>query len=122
MHKYVFPRYMPKPKVTGSGEDNLKAMRAHFHQQIILYGEQVVINLINQKKYEGQLEQTFRKFVADLAINDVHYEAFDFHKECSKMRYDNLILLKTRQLDRYNFGSFLKRGESSVISNQVSEV
>ena len=148
------------------------------------YGEQVIINLVNsvtnkKKKYEGQLEDTFRKLIIDLnqvifakslrkgpkkalkspkswfisgteaefchfltifgqledtirklifslwliwifvlySQNDVHYEAFDFHKECSKMRYDRLVLLKD-QLAKYSFGYFHKIG-SVVGSNQV---
>ena len=156
-------------------------MAAHFHEQVAFYGEQVIINLVNsvtnkKKKYEGQLEDTFRKLIIDLnqvifakslrkgpkkvikspkrwfisgteaelchfltifgqledtirilifpfnffflySQNDVHYEAFDFHKECSKMRYDRLVLLKD-QLAKYSFGYFHKIG-SVVGSNQV---
>ena len=55
-----------------------------------------------------------------LLQTDVHYEAFDFHKECSKMRYERLALLRD-QLANYNFGYFHKKG-SVVGSNQVSFV
>ena len=46
-------------------------MAAHFHEQVAFYGEQVIINLVNsvtnkKKKYEGQLEDTFRKLIIDL--------------------------------------------------------
>merc|ERR1712223_1103077 len=82
---------------------------------------QVIINLVNsatnkKKKYEGKLEEKFRNLVTELNQTDVHYEGFDFHKECSKMRYERLSLLKD-QLANYNFGYFHKVG-STVGSNQ----
>ena len=51
-----------------------------------------------------------------LLQTDVHYEAFDFHKECSKMRYERLARLRD-QLANYNFGYFHKK-KSVVGSNQ----
>ena len=111
-------KYMPKPIVTGSSEQNRTAMSAHFKEQKELYGQLVLVNLINQKKYEGRLEETFRDLVAQVAMPDVNYEAFDFHKECSKMRYDRLSLL-SEQLSGYKFGYFAKTGES-VLQKQVS--
>jgi len=107
-------KYMPKPIVTGSNEQNRTAMSTHFHEQMDLYGELVLVNLINQKKNEGMLEQTFRDLVAKVALQGVNYEAFDFHKECSKMRYDRLSLL-SEQLSNYKFGYFLKTRESGKI-------
>ena len=107
-------KYMPKPQVQGSADQNKHSMKAHFHEQISLYGEQVIVNLINQVKYEGDLEKEFRKLVnsISMAMDEVHYEAFDFHKECSKMRYDRLILLSD-QLGSYDFGYFHKPGGGS---------
>lgn len=110
-------KYMPKPKVIGSDHDNKSVMTAHFEEQTSVYGEQVIINLINQKKNEGTLEQMFRQLMSNLKMDNVHYEAFDFHKECSKMRYDRLILLRN-QISQYVFGYFQKSG-SSVSTTQV---
>ena len=114
---------MPMPKVYGNDKDNRDVLAAHFHEQVAFYGEQVIINLVNsatnkKKKYEGKLEEKFRNLVTELNQTDVHYEGFDFHKECSKMRYERLSLLKD-QLANYNFGYFHKVG-STVGSNQVS--
>ena len=106
------------PKMYGTENDHRTVLAAHFHEQVAFYGEQVIINLVNQTKYEGRLEEKFRQLVTDLNQNDVHYEAFDFHRECSKMRYERLSLLKD-QLANYTFGYFHKVG-SAVGSNQVS--
>lgn len=93
-------------------------MTAHFKEQINYYGEQVIVNLINQTKYEGKLEQSFAQLVAGIEMKGVHYEAFDFHKECSKMRYDRLIILSD-QLAPYNFGYFHKTANGVVTQTGV---
>ena len=53
---------MPKPVVNGTEARNNNVMSCHFNEQLSLYGEQVVINLINQTKYEGELEKEFRRY------------------------------------------------------------
>ena len=73
--------------------------------------------LANLKTHFGNSFFPFNLFFLLYSQNDVHYEAFDFHKECSKMRYDRLVLLKD-QLAKYSFGYFHKIG-SAVGSNQV---
>ena len=113
-------KYMPKPVVTGTQEDNLRVVSAHFSDQVSHYGQQVIINLVNQKKDEGKLEKTFETLVSSMARTDVHYEAFDFHRECSKMRYERLNLLRD-QLASYDFGFFHRRG-SSLLATQVSHL
>ena len=47
-------KYMPKPIVTGSNEQNRTAMSAHFHEQIDLYGELVLVNLITNDMEQKQ--------------------------------------------------------------------
>ena len=73
--------------------------------------------LANLEAQFGNSSFPFNLFFLLYSQNDVHYEAFDFHKECSKMRYDRLVLLKD-QLAKYSFGYFHKIG-SAVGSNQV---
>ena len=50
-------------------------------------------------------------------MNEVHYEAFDFHKECSKMRYDRLSLLSD-QLSPYEFGYFHKVSGATTVKQK----
>ena len=58
----------------------------HFQEQIPLYGEQVIVNLIDQKKAEGELELNLRNLWEEASMKEITYLAFDFHKECAKMR------------------------------------
>ena len=59
-------RYMPMPNVEGNEQDNRAVSAAHFHEQVALYGEQVIINLVDQNKYEGKLEEKFKGLVNNL--------------------------------------------------------
>lgn len=44
----------------------LDGFQRHFDSQIIIYGKQVILNLIDQKGSEKQLEQAFDKMVSSL--------------------------------------------------------
>eukprot|EP00834_Sanchytrium_tribonematis_P004272 NODE_201_length_13147_cov_1.076104.p5 type:complete len:348 gc:universal NODE_201_length_13147_cov_1.076104:10393-11436(+) len=55
------------------------------------YGKQTFVNLVNQKGSELQLAQGFAKQL--IYSPQVHYVAFDFHKECSKLRWHRLSIL-----------------------------
>jgi len=99
--------YKPKPKLIGGhgAQESKNVFLAHFNQQKTIYGDQVAVNLIDKKKAEGELEAAFRALFSECAIEGLTYEYFDFHHECSKMRYDRLSLLMD-QLSRHNFGYF----------------
>ncbi len=111
-------KYMPKPKVTGRNDDNKAVMSAHFGEQKAFYGEQVLVNLINQTKYEGELERLFGDLVAAVKVDGVHYEPFDFHRECKSMRYDRLQLLVDK-LSQYNFGYYLRTADGKEVFKQT---
>ena len=55
------------------------------------YGQQTFVNLVNQKGSELLLAQGFAKQL--IHSPQVHYVAFDFHKECSNLRWHRLSLL-----------------------------
>ena len=87
--------YMPTPEIK-VGCDHTAAFAAHFREQIQYYGEQVIVNLINHTKAEGVLQRAFQSLTKESDIKEVHYEAFDFHKECSNLRWGNLKHLISR--------------------------
>jgi len=102
-------KYKPGPTIQGTNQHAEAVFGAHFDEQKRIYGvPQVAINLIDSKKAEGKLETKFRSlFGASSAqnANGLVYEFFDFHKECSKMRYDRLNILVAR-MAKYDFGYF----------------
>ncbi|XP_038832631.1 phosphatidylinositol-3-phosphatase SAC1-B isoform X2 [Salvelinus namaycush] len=111
-------KYKPKPQISKT-IDHLDGFQRHFDSQIIIYGKQVILNLIDQKGTEKQLEQAFDKMVSSLGNGMVKYIAFDFHKECSRMRWHRLQLLVdmvTEMQDEY--GYFLVDVDGNVLVQQ----
>ena len=99
-------KYKPVPVIQGLPHESDNAFANHFREQKRLYGApQVAINLIDAKKAEGRLEVRFRELFKTSQLQGLVYEFFDFHKECSKMRYDRLSILVDR-LKKYDFGYF----------------
>ena len=88
-------RYMPRSRMA-QRDDHADGFLAHFKEQIPLYGDQVIVNLIDQKGMQGELEVNLRNVANEADLKQVHYEAFDFHKECAKMRYDRLSKLMSK--------------------------
>ncbi|EDW18103.1 uncharacterized protein Dmoj_GI13040, isoform B [Drosophila mojavensis] len=111
-------RYSPKPRLT-PGKDYLAACTAHFNAQLKYYGKVVAINLINQKGVEGELEATFARLVRELNNPAVRYEAFDFHHECRKMRWNRLnILIDRLAYEQDSFGFFHAFDNGTLVSSQ----
>ncbi|XP_008296958.1 phosphatidylinositol-3-phosphatase SAC1-B [Stegastes partitus] len=111
-------KYKPKPQINKT-VNHLDAFQRHFDSQIILYGRQVILNLINQKGSEKPLELAFDKLVNSLGNGMIKYIAFDFHKECSRMRWHRLQILMDMVTDMQDeFGYFLVDSEGKVLLNQ----
>jgi hypothetical protein len=85
-------------------------MRLHLQEQVALYGDQNLVNLVNHKGYEQPIKEAYEKYVAQVCIYDpvlfmwswqlfqvnlpkVKYEYFDFHNECKYMRWERISAL-----------------------------
>nr|XP_006012769.2 PREDICTED: phosphatidylinositide phosphatase SAC1 [Latimeria chalumnae] len=111
-------RYKPKPQI-GKNVNLMDGFQRHFDSQIICYGKQVVLNLVNQKGSEEPLEQAFAKMVSSMGNGMVKYVAFDFHKECSRMRWHRLQILVDQVAEQQDeFGYFLVDAEGKVLMQQ----
>uniref|UniRef100_A0A452TGI1 Phosphatidylinositol-3-phosphatase SAC1 n=1 Tax=Ursus maritimus TaxID=29073 RepID=A0A452TGI1_URSMA len=85
-------KYKPRPLINKVA-NHMDGFQRHFDSQVIIYGKQVIINLVNQKGSEKPLEQAFATMVSSLGSGMIRYIAFDFHKECKNMRWDRLSIL-----------------------------
>ncbi|NP_001086149.1 phosphatidylinositol-3-phosphatase SAC1 isoform 1 [Xenopus laevis] len=111
-------KYKPKPQIS-KAVNHMDGFQRHFDSQVISYGKQVVLNLVNQKGSEKPLEQEFSQMVSGLGNGMVRYIAFDFHKECSRMRWDRLQILVEQVAETQDeFGYFLVDTEGKVVSQQ----
>ncbi|XP_014288427.1 phosphatidylinositol-3-phosphatase SAC1 [Halyomorpha halys] len=97
-HQYPNLKLKPRHNII-EDENHTAAFSKHFEKQLMNYGRQVIVNLIDHSRSEGKLEELFKRLVNEANNPDLKYEAFDFHKECSKLRYDRLKILIDRLAD-----------------------
>ncbi|XP_059055705.1 phosphatidylinositol-3-phosphatase SAC1 [Achroia grisella] len=111
-----YPDLKYKPRVTLSHEDHVAAYTKHLRDQHQRYGNQVLVNLIDQRGSEEALEHGYRAAVAAAALPGVRYEPFDFHAECRGMRYHRLnVLIDRIAHEQTEFGYFLSRGGTVLL-------
>ncbi|KAF6206426.1 hypothetical protein GE061_017659 [Apolygus lucorum] len=111
-------KYKPKPAIIPT-ENHLDAFNKHFEAQQIEYGRQVLVNLVDQKGSEGKLEQFYKDLCVQSGNTNIKYEAFDFHCECSKMRWERLsILIDRMSQDQEEMGYTLMINDEKVVSYQ----
>uniref|UniRef100_H2YC96 Phosphatidylinositol-3-phosphatase SAC1 n=1 Tax=Ciona savignyi TaxID=51511 RepID=H2YC96_CIOSA len=112
-------RYKPKPVLAENQSLHLASFKSHFDSQIITYGKQVVINLVNHKGVELTLAQAFLDAVNKTKSQDISYEAFDFHHECGSSNWNRLsILMDKIELDQEQFGYFMQNRDGTVFMKQ----
>lgn len=106
-------RYKPPPTLSLDANQE-EAFGRHCESQVLTYGRQVMVNLIDQTGKESKLQESFRDSVLQsnrqIIKDNVKYEYFDFHHECRRMRWDRLtILLDRLSVDQDAMAYFLLR-------------
>ncbi|KAM9824281.1 phosphatidylinositol-3-phosphatase SAC1-A [Neosynchiropus ocellatus] len=111
-------KYKPKP-VISSATSHMDGFQRHFDSQLLTYGKQTLLNLVNQKGSELPLEEAFAKMVSNMNNDKINYIAFDFHKECSHMRWDRLQkLVDAVSVTQDEYGYFMVNAEDDVVLQQ----
>lgn len=113
-------RYKPPPTLYDIAQEEQNSLcLKHLEQCAVLYGRQVILNLVDQRGAEGRLEKAFAETVNQISFPSVRYEAFDFHAECRKMRWDRLSILIDRiSFEQDEMGYFLLLRDGTLSSLQ----
>ncbi|CAL8397363.1 phosphatidylinositol-3-phosphatase SAC1-A [Gadus morhua] len=112
-------KYKPKPLISKTA-NHMDGFKRHFDSQFLIYGKQTILNLVNQKGSEKPLEQAFAKMVSGADKEMIHYIAFDFHKECSRMRWHRLQLLVDAVAEKQEeYGYFMVNAEGKTLAQQT---
>ncbi|SCU82333.1 LAME_0C00672g1_1 [Lachancea meyersii CBS 8951] len=82
-----------KPNLVLGQTTSLDATARHFEQQKHLYGENYLVNLVNQQGHELPVKNAYESAVSGLNDPKIHYVYFDFHHECRKMKWHRVKLL-----------------------------
>ncbi|MED6271976.1 Phosphatidylinositide phosphatase SAC1-A [Characodon lateralis] len=111
-------KYKPKPVISKT-MNHMDGFQRHFDSQLLIYGKQTVLNLVNQKGSEKPLEEEFAKMSSGLNNGMLNYLAFDFHKECSHMRWDRLqILVDAVSETQDEYGYFMVNSDGKILTQQ----
>ncbi|KAJ1728378.1 Phosphoinositide phosphatase sac1 [Coemansia biformis] len=70
-----------------------KRFGAHMERLIAEYGEVAAVNLVNKTGYERPVGDAFAQLSGQLGDPRYHYTHFDFHRECSRMRWHRISIL-----------------------------
>jgi len=88
---------------------NVSVAKRHFDMLVKDYGNQVIINLIDKKRFQHKVGLEFERVCEELVKqkSELKYVWFDFHQECKKMKYENLSrLLTIIETDTSHMGMF----------------
>ncbi|KAJ1835229.1 Phosphoinositide phosphatase sac1 [Coemansia sp. RSA 2711] len=90
----------------------------HVARMLDEYGDVVAVNLVNKVKYEKPMGDAFAALSAEVKSPHYHYVHFDFHRECSRMRWDRISLLE-RELEPLVAGfGYFRRGDGAELQLQ----
>lgn len=117
-HQYPNLKLKP-PLVIIPLEQHVEACRKHLKEITNDYGKVVMINLIDHKGREAELEHKFKTVIEEISDNKVKYEAYDFHRECKNMQYHKLnFLIDKLSNDQDQFSYFFIDKNKRLISLQ----
>ncbi|KAJ5579914.1 uncharacterized protein N7459_005899 [Penicillium hispanicum] len=128
-------KYTPTLQVRGV-ETAVEAARKHFSEQIRLYGENYMVNLVNQKGREDRVKKAYEQLVRILITSStetteaddktsekmhvlepglkrremdrLHYVYFDFHNETKGLKWHRAELLMGRLNDGLTQGGYFR--------------
>ena len=111
----------PPPVLERNDSENIKACSKHFDAQVKRYEKVICVNLAEQHGKEGQITEAYRKRVQeDIKKGDsVQYVAFDFHKECSGMRFENVSKLLDNVHDTIEEMSYFWASKDNAAASTV---
>lgn len=76
-----------KPRLVVKEGSSLDAAAMHFAEQKKYYGENYLVNLVNQSGHELPVKEAYESTVNALDDPQIHYVYFDFHHQCSGMKW-----------------------------------
>ncbi|KAJ9477010.1 Phosphatidylinositol-3-phosphatase SAC1 [Pseudozyma hubeiensis] len=115
-------RYKPDLQIMDKPETT-EATRRHFEDQVARYGDNYLVNLVNQKGYEKPVKEAYERAVEKLHNPQVHYTYYDFHHECKGMKFERVMdLVERLQTKGLKSNDYFAVEEGKVVSQQRSVV
>lgn len=121
--QYPTIRYKPSPQLAKDKNHN-DGFKRHIDNQLVFYGQQILVNLIDQKGSEKVLGDHFKAASNGNGYDEIQlkYVDFDFHKECSKMRWHRLQILMDQLTENLNIMNYFKINKEREITQYQNGV
>lgn len=128
-------KYTPRLQVRGV-ETSIEAAQKHFIEQVKLYGDNYMVNLVNQKGREERVKRAYEQLVRTLVspsaesteadeitsekvrtldpsqsqkvLDRLHYVYFDFHNETKGLKWHRAELLMDRLINGLSHGGYFR--------------
>ncbi|RVX66080.1 hypothetical protein B0A52_10014 [Exophiala mesophila] len=141
--------YTPKLQIRGV-ETAVEAARKHFDEQIRIYGENYLVNLVNQRGREERVKKAYEQVVRILvnspqestesdrrtdekfreinpstqhqSMDKLHYVYFDFHNETKGLKWHRAELLMDELIDGLRMGQYFRGAENPGSPSGALEV
>lgn len=115
-------RYKPDLQIMEKPETT-EATRKHFDDQVARYGDNYLVNLVNQKGYEKPVKEAYERAVEKLGNPQVHYTYYDFHHECKGMKFERVMdLIERLEQKGLKHSDYFASENGKVVSLQRSVV
>eukprot|EP00727_Mastigamoeba_balamuthi_P000087 m51a1_g10075 putative phosphatidylinositide phosphatase sac1 (833) ;mRNA; r:31992-38864 len=112
-------QYKPRPTLTQPSAVSAEAFKTHFEELLEKYGRVTCVNLVDHKGGELVLANEYDSQVRRLGNDNIHYVAFDFHKECKKSTARLSILVDNLRKDLDDFGFYYAGADGKQAQSQT---
>ncbi|XP_071946765.1 phosphatidylinositide phosphatase SAC2-like [Antedon mediterranea] len=113
-------KYRPPPRIDKNESETQHAFSKHFKEQLEIYKEVVVVNLIDQSGREDIVGLPFLKQAILLNNPDLTYVTFDFHEHCQGLKFERVAILTENSKDLLDNMKFTWVDKKGMILEQNS--
>ena len=99
-------KYRPLPLLTKDFHSNKEALELHITDQLELYHQISIINLVNEIGRESIVKNAFELYLSNIQQHNIHYIYFDYNKQCRGfhlLKLKNLLFQIKDYIENYKF-------------------
>ncbi|XP_055384733.1 phosphatidylinositide phosphatase SAC2 [Condylostylus longicornis] len=111
-------KYRPPPRLDRDETETQVAFEKHFNQELDIYKNIVIINLVEQTGKEKVIADSYATHIVKYNSDRLIYVTFDFHDYCRGMRFENVSVLVEALAPEAGAMGFHWRDGQGTICNQ----
>ncbi|XP_032523606.2 phosphatidylinositide phosphatase SAC2 isoform X1 [Danaus plexippus] len=112
-------KFRPPPRLDRTEEESHQAFKKHFEEELKLYKQICIVNLVEQQGRERIIWEAYSNHVLKYNSPNIIYATFDFHEYCRGMHYENVSILINAISDIIGDMRFCWRDDRGLICTQT---